>query len=94
VRKRRGGASAGKRAGAGEGGEPGPDQDPSGGASVTLGGCDVAEDVVLAQLAVRLAVRFQDVAHDLPDGVGPAISMTFCSGPAETCAVHAWPWSA
>src|SRR5690348_4267479 len=34
-------------------------------------GQDVAEHVVLAQLAVRFAVRLEHVAHDLPDGVRP-----------------------
>src|SRR5437764_1192179 len=34
-------------------------------------GQHVAEHVVLAQLAVRLAVRLEHVAHDLPDGLRP-----------------------
>ena len=41
------------------------------GASVTLGGHRVEEDVVLAQFAVRLAVRLQHSVYDLADGVWP-----------------------
>src|SRR6266487_987746 len=48
-----------------------------------FGSYDITVDVVLAQFAVRLAVRLQHIVQDLPDASGPAIPT---SGPAPS------PW--